>query len=305
MKKRLFLLTFLAFWLFSLLCPAWAAGDGKMRQYIIPDSDSRSLTEEELWSWDYESIGYIFNEIFARHGYCFEAGGKYDNYFRSRPWYTPNANPDNSRACYPQLNAVEWSNEKLCKEVRASMRALHTSNRQGKHYLDYVTTDAFDVLSGFRYTNLKAGQKLAVYSAPSAQSWRGAGGKASVSTNGSVYVAGWESGWLLLMYETNHGAVRVGYVQKVKGKVDAPRLQFLYAKRSLLEEADLTDDPATESSVICRLRAGDVITYLTSFQNHRDWAYVETMCDGRKVRGFLPMTSLSEGEELAENEAES
>ena len=117
-----------------------------MRQYIIPDSDSRSLTEEELWSWDYESIGF-FNEIFARHGYCFEAGGKYDNYFRSRPWYTPNANPDNSRACYPQLNAVEWSNEKLCKEVRASMRALHTSNRQGKHYLDYVTTDAFDVLS--------------------------------------------------------------------------------------------------------------------------------------------------------------
>ena len=42
--------------------------------YLIPDSDARQLTEAELWEWDYESLGYILNEIFARHGCYYEMG---------------------------------------------------------------------------------------------------------------------------------------------------------------------------------------------------------------------------------------
>lgn len=85
------------------------------RSYLIPDSNSRKLTVDELWEWDYESLGYILNEIFARHGYVFERGGKYEYYFNCMPWYTPNDNPNNSAACYPKLNSVEWYNEKLVK----------------------------------------------------------------------------------------------------------------------------------------------------------------------------------------------
>lgn len=275
-----------------LMIPAFALAT---RQYIIPDSDTRELTVEELWGWDYESLGYILNEIFARHGYNFIPGGPYDNFFSQRPWYVPNANPDNSAACYPKLSKLEWRNERLVKDVRAAMRAQHTTNRSGKHYLDYVGTDRFDVLSGFSLASLKAGQKLAVYAAPGSGSYRGANGKALVSTNGTVYVAGWESGWLLVMYETNKGAVRVGYVDgnALKGSVSAPNLRFAYESVTLLSEASLTDDPATQFTEIARLRAGDPVTYLTTFQNRYSWAYIETTVGGQRVRGFIPSDALA------------
>lgn len=296
MQKRI-----LAIVLALLLLPTAALAS---RLYIIPDSDTRKLTESELWEWDYESLGFIFNEIFARHGYNFIPGGKYDNFFSTLAWYTPNSNPDNTAACYPKLSSVEWYNEHLAKEVRAQMRAQGTTNPKGKHYLDYVSPDRFDVLSGFTLTKLKAGQKLSVYAAPSRNAYRGANGKAMVSTNGSVYVAGWESGWLLVMYETNSGAVRVGYVEgsAIKGNVDARSLTFAYTPVTLASGASLTDDPATRSSSIRTLRAGDTVTYLSTFQNRDVWAYVETTVDGKAVRGFLPADALSIEGSYAENE---
>ena len=259
------------------------------QQYIIPDSDTRYLSETELWQWDYESLGYILNEIFARHGYNFIAGAKYDNYFRARPWYTPNADSDNRRACYSQLSRVEWANERLVKEVRIAMRQQKTSNSCGKHYLDYIEADSFDVLSGFVYTDLKPNQKAVVYSAPSTAAYRGANGKASVSTNGAVYLAGWENGWLLLMYATNNGAVRVGYVQSgsFKDKLTLPKLDFAYQSVTLTKAAALTDDPATSFTTVCNLAQGATVTYLTDYHNRYDWAYVETTVNGQTVRGFI------------------
>ena len=61
-----------------LLCGGLMAVASADRMYLIPDSNTRYLTEDELWQWDYESLGYIYNEIFARHGYVFTSGGKYD-----------------------------------------------------------------------------------------------------------------------------------------------------------------------------------------------------------------------------------
>ena len=159
MKKHALCLALALTVLLSVCVPSLSLA-AKQRQYIVPDSDTRYLTVEELWGWNYESVGYIFNEIFARHGYNFESGGQYDAYFRTRGWYTPNANPDNHAACYPQLNKIEWANEKLCKQVRAEMRRQHTSNKQGKNFWDYVEQGSFDVLSGFKYTALQSGQKL-------------------------------------------------------------------------------------------------------------------------------------------------
>lgn len=161
--------------------------------YILPDSNSRELTWDEVARWDYETLGYAFNEIFARHGYVFHPGEKYDNYFSCQPWYTPNRDTNNQRAVYPYLNATEWANYELIKEVR-SYKAENGDS--GESMWTYFS-GGFDTLGGFDYVQLRTGQNLPVYSAPSRNSWRGANGKASVGTNGAIYSAGWENGWLL------------------------------------------------------------------------------------------------------------
>ena len=263
--------------------------------YLIPDSDSRKLTQEELWQWDYESLGYILNEIFARHGYHFIPGEKYDYYFRCMPWYTPNADPDNQAACYPKLNSVEWYNEQQVKAVRQQMRDSGNYNPGGRSVWDNFST-GFDTLQGFEYVALKAGQKLPVYSAPYTDSWRGANGKAKVSTNGNVWAAGWENGWLLVMYETNSGSVRVGYVPagEIKGTVPESRmLTYDYATATVEKRCTLTDDPARTNSAIVTLQPGQTVTYLSSYFNRSPWDYIETVADGQTVRGFIPAGCLS------------
>ncbi len=297
MKTRILALLLAA----ALLLPCVAAQAAGM--YIIPDSDTRELTAEELWTWSYESLGFILNEIFARHGYNFEPGGKYYNFFTQRPWYTPNANPNNQAACYPHLSQVEWRNEALVKQVRAEMRAVDTRNTSGKDYLDYIES-GFDFLGGFTLAKLKSGQKLAVYAAPATAAYRGANGKASVSTSGAVYAAGWENGWLLVMYETNGGAVRVGYVNgsSLKGDVNLPTLQFAYTPATCLRRVSLTDDPATSFTTLLTLQEGATVTYLTNYANRYDWAYVETTLGGQTVRGFIPADALDTGFGLDEGE---
>ena len=265
------------------------------RAYLIPDSNTRYLTESELWEWDYESLGYILNEIFARHGYNFIPGEKYDYYFRCMPWYTPNADSNNQRACYSQLSDIEWYNEGLVKDVRAAMRALGTKNENGKSVWDGFST-GFDTLQGFSYVEMKAGQKLPVYSAPSASSWRGANGKAMVSTTGFVYAAGWESGWLLVMYETNSGSVRVGYVNgaDISGNVPMNTMLFYdYTPAQVTRRCTLTDDPARTNSAIVTLQEGATVTYLTSYFNRSAWDYVETTANGQVTRGFIPAGCLN------------
>ena len=279
----------------TLMIPMLSLAD---RMYLIPDSNTRRLSESELWQWDYESLGYILNEIFARHGYVFEAGGRYDAYFSSMPWYTPNADSDNSRACYPRMNEIEWYNERLVKEVRQDMRAMGTTNRGGKSLWSNYTV-GFDTLVNFSYCQLKSGQKLPVYSAPSSSSWRGANGKATMSTNGAVYAAGMEDGWLLVMYETNNGGVRVGYVdsRKIKGSVPASEfLNFDYSEAEILEGCSMTDDPAARGTTMRYLSAGERVTFLTNMFNNSSWAYIETTVDGKRARGFVPAESIYAGD---------
>lgn len=255
--------------------------------YILPDSNTRELTWDEVARWDYETLGYAFNEIFARHGYVFHPGEKYDYYFSCQPWYTPNRDSNNQRAVYPYISATEWANYELIKEVRAYKAENGDS---GESLWTYFST-GFDTLVGFDYVQLRTGQTLPVYSAPSRDSWRGANGKASVGTNGAIYSAGWEDGWLLVMYETNSGSVRVGYVSgdDIRGGVPMDTsLTFSYAPATLDTSAVLTDDPARTKTSIVQLRAGTQVTYLTSFFNKSAWDYIETTVDGQTVRGFLP-----------------
>lgn len=261
------------------------------RLYVFPDSNTRYLTWEEVYEWDYESLGYAFNEIFARRGYVFEPGQKYEYYFSVQPWYTPNRDTNNARAVYPYCTDVEWANYELIKEVRAYKKTWGDS---GRSIWDTFST-GFDTLSGFEFIHLRSDQTLPVYSAPSSRSWRGANGKAEVSTNGAIYAAGWEGGWLLVMYETNNGSVRVGYVDanSIRGGVSMDTaLSFQYADATVQQRVSLTDDPARAYSTITTLGKGTHVTYLTSFFNSSAWDYVETRVDGKTVRGFIPSGSL-------------
>lgn len=271
-----------------LMLPAVALAE---RMYILPESDTRLLTWDEVAAWDYESLGYAFNEIFARHGYDFIPGGEYEYYFETKPWYEANGTNNNQRDCYSKLNRTEWLNYELIKDVRAYKKAYGDS---GLSIWDAFST-GFDTLQGFQYIELRANQKLAVYSAPSKSAWRGANGKAMVNTNGAIYAAGWESGWLLIMYETNQGSVRVGYVKAgdIRGGVPMDlNLSFSYDTATVQESCTLTDDPARTGSSITTLRAGTQVTWLTRFYNNGAWDYVEAKVNGKTARGFIRAGSL-------------
>lgn len=81
--------------------------------YIIPDSNSRYLTKEELYQYDKSSLGFIRNEIFARHGYVFK-NEDYRNYFTSMPWYLPDSR---FKGTLKELNPVEKHNVELIQSI--------------------------------------------------------------------------------------------------------------------------------------------------------------------------------------------
>lgn len=118
-----------------LLLPSFALA---YQDYIIPDSNTRKLTYSELWAWDVDSLKFIYNEIFARHGYDFIPGERFDTYFRSMPWYTPNNSNDKNETCYARVTSIEWQNDALIKEVIADKKAGSASDKGGKNYLDVI-----------------------------------------------------------------------------------------------------------------------------------------------------------------------
>ena len=260
--------------------------------YLIPDSNTRELTEEELWEWQYEALGYVLNEIFARHGYHFNPGEKYENYFMSQMWYHENQEYATNQEIYQHcMTGVEWRNERLVKDVRAQMRALGTRNEDGRPLppVKYEPEIA-GAFSSFEEIFLPGNLKLPVYSGPGDFYYRGANGKAMASTNGRIYAGGWEDGWLMVMYWTNKGSVRVGFApsDSIGQGVDMPMLNFAYDDAVITKDCKLTDDPAMTRQVLTALKKGTEVTYLSTYVNSSEWAYVETWVDGKPARGFVP-----------------
>ena len=109
------------------------------------------------------------------------------------------------------------------------------------------------------------------------------------STNGKVYACGWEDGWLMVMYWTNGGSIRVGFTpaDDVDAYVDLPSLNFVYEEAGITKRCTLTDDPVMTKQKLATLQKGDTVTYLGEFINRERWAYVETRVDGKPVRGFV------------------
>lgn len=268
-------------------------------QYLL-DSNTRRITEAELWEWDRESLSFMFNEIFARYGFTFDPGGLFYNWFNSQPWYKRTPKVDDQTA-YDLTTALEWDNYETIKKVILEMEMVGHPYRKSpgsrlKSWIDYQPPGNW-TLTGFEYVDIRAGQKLPVYSAPSQRSYRANNNKAMTNTNGAIWAAGWENNWLLIFYELNNGGLRVGYVDgnSIKGSIDmSARLQFAFDQVAVLNTCRLTDDPLQSNATIDTLNAGDTVTYLTTVinQNGQAWDYIETTVEGKTTRGFLPSGSI-------------
>lgn len=132
------------------------------------------------------------------------------------------------------------------------------------------------------------GQKFAVYSAPSSRSWRGANGKASITSRSEIFAAGSADGWILIQYELASGLNRVGYIstEKIKGDYTAgSALSLAHIETALTAGAKITDDPVHQETSIGKLKKGAKVICLASYQG---WIYVEAQVSGKTARGFIP-----------------
>ena len=146
-------------------------------------------------------------------------------------------------------------------------------------------------LSFFR-GSFTAGQKFAVYSAPSSRSWRGANGKAAITSGSEIYVAGTEDGWILILYELGNGVVRAGYVdsRQIEGPYSSVDVLSLSGTpMTLVKSAEMTDDPIRQNETVGKLKKGAQVTCLARF---RGWIYVEAKVSGKIARGFIEPSSL-------------
>lgn len=256
--------------------------------YLIEDSDTRRLTEEELWAFDYDALGYVLNEIFARYGYHFQPDGKYARYFGSQDWYQENTRyASNDEITGRYLTNVEWYNERLVKDVREDMKEMGTANPDGMSIDEARHRAKYGTQLRFYELGWTPNKKLNVYSGPGKGYLRGADGKASaVMGEGTMYIAGRLDNWLLIMYWNSLGVSRVGYVNEdeLGYKVEAATLVLDKTPAVLRRDAVLTDDAMAYESTLATLPAGTQVTRLAVYG---DLAYVETVCQGRPVRGFV------------------
>lgn len=145
----------------------------------------------------------------------------------------------------------------------------------------------------------QATETMAVYSAPSANAWRAAKGKASVSLKEAVLVLGVtdnaEGRWTCIEYHVSNRTARIGYV---KGDLlpgcDACAFNTLSLTTS--EDTYLTDDPDVSQYPQKEVPAGTALSVLAVY--NAGYAYVESDIGGQPFRGFVPLRALQPGSEV-------
>lgn len=89
--------------------------------YIFADSDSRYLTEDEIYALSKEEMRLARNEIYARHGRIFEDEGL-SEYFNAKSWYQPLYSPDEMDEMGDDIfNEYEYANKTLITEVEEEL----------------------------------------------------------------------------------------------------------------------------------------------------------------------------------------
>ena len=88
------------------------AVSAKDNYFIIPDSSTRYLTEDDLRGLSDEQLEIARNEIYARHGYIF-VSDEWKDFFVGRYWYTPTSKD-------VTLNSVEEYNVSMILKEEAT-----------------------------------------------------------------------------------------------------------------------------------------------------------------------------------------
>ena len=99
--------------------PEGAEGVAEESDYIIPDSDSRYLSREELSGLSLQQLNYAKNEIYARRGRLFNSA-ELQNYFNSKSWYCGSIAPADFDSVVT-LNEYEIANASLLNEIEFSI----------------------------------------------------------------------------------------------------------------------------------------------------------------------------------------
>ena len=92
---------------------------------LFPDSNGRYLTEEELYQlqevegYDFQTLlSFARNEIYARRGYQFRQGEKYDTHYMQYEWY---ANMEHGDVSEDIFNEYEWENILLIVRIEEEL----------------------------------------------------------------------------------------------------------------------------------------------------------------------------------------
>lgn len=88
--------------------------------YILPDINSRYLTESDIQYLSIREINYAKNEIYARHGRRFQSQ-ELQNYFNSKSWYRGTIEPSDFQQSV--LNDYEKKNAELLSKREFSMES--------------------------------------------------------------------------------------------------------------------------------------------------------------------------------------
>jgi outer membrane biosynthesis protein TonB len=107
------------------------SGASNSSEYILPDSNSRLYTREELSGLDDNTLQLAINEIYARHGRKFNTESM-QAYFDGKSWYSGTVDPevfDGNEAAY--FNEYEIKNRELLSSIRAERQeAAGTAGQQ-------------------------------------------------------------------------------------------------------------------------------------------------------------------------------
>lgn len=114
--------------------------------YILPDSDCRVITSEELAALNVRQLRLARNEIYARYGRIFTAPDL-EAYFSKQPWYQSRCTPEQLDAAGPELfNKYELANLELiqlAEDSGSAPKAEDLTEEQAEAiavcYWDFVT----------------------------------------------------------------------------------------------------------------------------------------------------------------------
>ena len=89
-------------------------------EYILPNSDTVRLTEDDIEDLTLRELNYAKNEIYARHGRKFDSKELRD-YFNSKSWYDGTIDPDDFSDNL--LSQIERDNVNLLKEAEFAINS--------------------------------------------------------------------------------------------------------------------------------------------------------------------------------------